>query len=102
MRKDKAKVLDEQWDDARVASFLEPRPGDGGPGGAGMDHRLLLRAYQSMREEDFARFVPLFVAAGRDLDARGPDGRTVLEEIREHRYGAPYVETLVEAGAAAG
>jgi hypothetical protein len=26
MRKDKAKVLDEQWDDARVASFLELRP----------------------------------------------------------------------------
>jgi len=98
MRKDKAKVLDEQWDDARVASFLEVRPGDGGPDSATTDHRLLLRAYQSMRAGDFARFVPLFVAAGRDLDARGPDGRTVFEEIREHRYGDPYAAVLIEAG----
>ncbi|MEM1188776.1 MAG: PA4642 family protein [Pseudomonadota bacterium] len=95
MRKDKAKVLDEQWDDARVASFLEPRPGDGGD----PDHRLLLRAYQSMRDSDFARFVPLFVAAGRDLNATGPDGKTVLEEVREHRYGLPYAEILEAAGA---
>ena len=98
MRKDKAKVLDEQWDDARVASFLEPRPGDG----AAADHRILLRAYQSMRAEDFARFVPMFVAAGRDINAGGPDGRSVLEEIGEHRYGAPYAEILRSAGAQAG
>lgn len=95
MRKDKAKVLDEQWDDARVASFLEPRPGDG----AHADHRLLLRAYQSMRAGDFARFVAMFVEAGRDLDATGSDGRTVLEEMKEHRYGTPYAALLVKAGA---
>lgn len=95
MRKDKAKVLDEQWDDARVASFLEPRPGDGDR----PDHRLLLRAYQSMRAEDFARFVALFVQADGDLNDTGPDGRTVLDEIREHRYGTPYTDILVAAGA---
>lgn len=95
MRKDKAKVLDEQWDDERVASFLAPRPGDGET----PDHRLLLRAYQSMRAEDFARFVPLFVQAGRNLSAPGPDGRTALEEIREHRYGAEYA-TVIEAALA--
>ena len=95
MRKDKAKVLDEQWDDARVAGFLQPRPGDG----ERPDHRLLLRAYQGMRDEDFARFVALFVAAGRDLNATGPDGRTVLDEVREHRYGAPYAAILTAAGA---
>jgi hypothetical protein len=93
MRKDKAKVLDEHWDEARVASFLEPRPGDG----ADADHRILLRAYQSMRAEDFARFVPLFVAAGRNIDAAGPDGRSVPDEIGEHRYGGPYAEVLKRA-----
>ncbi len=93
MRKDKAKVLDEQWDDERVASFLVPRPGDGEL----PDHRLLLRAYQSMRAEDFARFVPLFVDAGRDLQATGRDGRTVLEEIRDHRYGTDYAAVIEAA-----
>ena len=95
MRKDKAKVLDEVWDDERVASFLEPRPGDG----AYTDYRLLLRAYQSMREGDFARFIPMFVEAGRDVNATGPDGRSVADEIREHRYGVPYLEILTAAGA---
>lgn len=93
MKKDKAKVLDEQWDDERVASFLAPRPGDG----SRPDHRLLLRAYQSMRAADFARFIPLFVQAGRDLSAPGPDGRTVLEEIREHRYGTDYAAIIEDA-----
>lgn len=96
MRKDKAKVLDEQWDDARVASFLEPRPGDG----ANADHQILLRAYRSMRDSDFARFLPLFCAASRDINAQGLEGKTVLEEVSEHRYGAPYAALLAAHGAA--
>ncbi|MFT7289060.1 MAG: hypothetical protein ACI87W_003187 [Halieaceae bacterium] len=95
MRKDKAKVLDEQWDDARVASFLELRPGDGGD----PDHQLLLRAYQSMRAEDFARFIPLFVAAGRSLMAVDEDGNTLLTLLGEHRYGPDYASILREHGA---
>ena len=96
MRKDKAKVLDEEWDDARVASFLEPRPGDGDDA----DFQLLRRAYQSMRDSDFARFVPLFVTAGRDVNAIGPEGRTLLDELAEHRYGVPYADILKRHGAA--
>ncbi|GAB5415859.1 MAG: PA4642 family protein [Congregibacter sp.] len=95
MRKDKAKVLDEQWDDDRVASFLEPRPGDG----ANADHQILLRAYRSMRDDDFARFLPMFCEAGRDINARGLEGKTVLEEVNEHRYGEPYAALLREHGA---
>ena len=92
-KKDKAKVLDEQWDDERVASFLEVRPGDG----EDADYTLLLRAYQSMRDSDFARFIPLFSDAGRDLNAPGPDGRTLLELLSEHRYGEPYAAILRDA-----
>lgn len=95
MRKDKAKVLDEQWDDARVASFLELRPG----GGADPDHHVLLCAYRGMRAEDFARFIPMFVAAGRNLDAEGPEGMTLLAEVDTHRYGAPYADILRQHGA---
>lgn len=93
MRKDKEKVLDEQWDDARVASFLEPRPGD--PVNA--DYQILLRAYQSMRDDDFARFVPLFVDSGRDLNAPGPDGKPLVTLLEEHRYGAPYAQILTQS-----
>ena len=95
MRKDKDKVLDEIWDEARVAGFLELRPGNG----SDPDHHVLISAYRGMREADFARFLPLFVAAGRSLDATGGDGRTLLEEVSEHRYGAPYAAMLREHGA---
>ena len=95
MRKDKEKVLDEVWDDARIASYLDLRPGDGSE----PDHHVLLMAYRGMREADFARFIPMFVAAGRDLDATGRDGRTLLEEVSGHRYGAAYAAILREHGA---
>lgn len=95
MRKDKVKVLDEQWDEERVASFLQPRPGDG----ENADYQLLLRAYQSMRDDDFARFVPMYCAAKRKLNAEGPDGRPLLALLAEHRYGASYAEILRAHGA---
>lgn len=98
MRKDKAKVLDEQWDDARVASFLEPRPGDGE--GDVADFQLLIRAYQSMRDSDFGRFVPLFCAAGRNINAEGHEGKTLLDEVGEHHYGTAYADILRTHGAA--
>lgn len=90
-RKDKAKVVDEVWDDARVASFLDKQPlGDE----MNADFSALLYAYRSMRHADFERFVDLFVTAGRDLNARSNDGKTLTETIRGHRQGAPFVATL--------
>jgi hypothetical protein len=52
-----------------------------------------------MRAADFARLVALFVAAGRDLDAVGPEGMTLLQEVETHRHGAPYAAVLREFGA---
>lgn len=95
MRKDKSKVIDEQWDDARVQSFLAVRSHDDSPD----DFHCLLRAYRSMRAEDFERFLRFFVAAERDLDARDLDGRTVLDHISGHRLAAPYARALRAAGA---
>lgn len=95
MRKDKAKVLDEVWDDARIEGFLSLRPGNN----ADPDHHVLLSAYRGMRDEDFARLLPLFVSAGRNINAVGPEGKTLLEEVQEHRYGAPYAQLLEAHGA---
>jgi hypothetical protein len=95
MRKDKEKVLDEQWDEERIASFVEPRPGDGEK----PDFQLLLRAYQSMRAPDFEQFIALFCAARRDINATGPDGKTILTVVEEHHYGHPYSEILRARGA---
>jgi len=91
MRPDKQQIIDEVWDDARIRGFLDKAPlGDG----EDPDFSALLYAYRSMRPEDFAIFIDLFLAAGRDLNARGRLGATLLETIAGHRHGAPFREIL--------
>lgn len=89
-RKDKKKVVDEVWTPERVQSFLELEP----PAGTNADFHRLRRAYQSMRVEDFEDFVEMFVSAGGKLDARGPEGLTLLEELRHHAHGASFAEAI--------
>jgi hypothetical protein len=95
MRKDKEKVVDEVWTEDHVKSFLNVRSHDG----TAEDFHMLLKAYQSMRASDFELFVGFFCGAGRDLNATGKDGRTVLEIISTHRHGVEYGDILKAAGA---
>ena len=95
MRKDKPKVIDEVWTDERVRSFLQVKAYDG----EAHDFHALLKAYQSMRSEDFAKFLGYFVGAGRDLNCRNRRGETVLSIVEEHRKGGLYADALRAAGA---
>ncbi|MEZ5573621.1 MAG: PA4642 family protein [Halioglobus sp.] len=95
MRKDKEKVVDEVWTEDHVKSYLNVRSYDG----TAEDFHMLLKAYQSMKSEDFELFVGLFCAEGRNLNAFGKDGRTVLDVISSHRHGVEYAEILKAAGA---
>ena len=96
MKKDKQKVIDEVWDDDRVRSFLgknvprqsrSPFPGD-------PDFYVLRHAYQSMRAEDFGRFLDFYAADGRDVRARDNKGRTLAEAIAGHANSTRFVELL--------
>ncbi len=93
MKKDKAKVLDEVWTEDHIKSFLSIRPHDN----SDEDFHMLLKAYQSMREEDFAVFVEFFKGENRNIDASGPNGRTVPDIVAEHRHGAEYADILRSA-----
>jgi hypothetical protein len=95
MRKDKVKVIDEVWTEDHVKSFLNVKSHDG----TAEDYHMLLKAYQSMKAEDFALFVDFFREDGRDLNSIGKDGRTVLEVISTHRHGVEYADVLKAAGA---
>jgi hypothetical protein len=95
MRKDKEKVLDEVWTEDHVRSFLNVRPHDG----SDEDFHMLLKAYQSMRVEDFELFVRFFCGENRNLNATGRDGRSVLDIVSTHRHGVEYAEILRAAGA---
>ena len=95
LKKDKEKVLDEVWTEDRVKSFLDLLP----PEGENADFHMLHKAYQSMRDNDFEKFVGFFIAAGKDLNAQNQKGRTVLSIVEEHRHGKPFAEILRTAGA---
>ncbi|MES2674992.1 MAG: PA4642 family protein [Pseudomonadota bacterium] len=95
LRKDKEKVLGEIFDDARIATFLNFIA----PAGVNADFHLLEKAYRGMRGENFATFVKLFVEAGKDVNAIGPEGKTFLQMIKTHRLSDEFVLALEKAGA---
>ncbi|MFT5711526.1 MAG: hypothetical protein ACI8QT_002233 [Halioglobus sp.] len=95
MKKDKAKVVDEVWTEDHIRSFLTARPHDN----SDENFHILLKAYQSMRADDFKLFVGFFCTEGRQVNATGRDGRTVLDIVSEHRQSTDYADILRAAGA---
>ena len=95
LKKDKQKVLGEVFDDERIAGFLVGEA----PEGVNRDYHLLERAYRSMKAENFETFVRLFKEQNLDLNSPGPDGKTLLVRIEEHRQGSDYADILKAAGA---
>ena len=95
-RKDKEKVLDEVWDDARIMSFLhKAAPQQSGvtlPGDA--DFFVLRHAYQAMRAEDFGRFLDYFAGEGGDVHACNGAGQTLAQYIAPHAKAGPFIELL--------
>ena len=113
-----AQVTDEVWDDARVKSFLNLQPylistsvnapvnhltspdenPDANPDEnqsvarrEAADFHVLLKAYRSMRPEDFARFLVFFSQAERNLDAQDKQGRTLWQIIAGHRHAEAFL-----------
>ena len=95
LRKDKEKVLGEIFDEERIKTFLDFTA----PTGVNADFHLLEKAYRGMRGENFSTFVRLFKDAGRDLNAVGPEGKTFLQTIKDHRNGEEYLLALEASGA---
>lgn len=94
-KKDKQQVIDEVWTEQRVRDFLDVKPAEE----VEADFHMLMKAYRSMRLEDFELFIGFFLEDGRDLNARDPQGRTALSYISEHRRSAEYAEALQRQGA---
>lgn len=93
-RKDKKQIIGEPMTDEQVRAFLHTLPETG----MDADYHTLLRAYRSLRAQDFERFLVFFLAEGRDLNAAGPDGKTVLAAISAHQQGSDYADVLTQAG----
>ncbi len=90
MRPDKAKVVDEVWDEARIEGFLHKAPMGSEPA----QFSKLLNAYRSMRAEDFARFIELFKADGGDVNATDAQGQSLLQIIDNHAHADEFKRIL--------
>ncbi|NCF45138.1 MAG: hypothetical protein GWP70_10010 [Proteobacteria bacterium] len=90
MRADKAKVIDEIWDDARIDSFLDKQPLGDEPA----DYSQLLHAYRSMRLEDFEKFLRRYRARGGNPAAPNKDGIALADVIKDQRQAGPFLALL--------
>ena len=90
LKKDKEKVIDEVWTEERVRSFLDIQA----PAGVNHDFHRLLKAYQSMRADDFELFVGMALAANLDLNDKNSAGQTVADIASQHRHGTNYVAII--------
>ncbi len=95
LKKDKEKVLDEVWTEQRVKDFLTIQPAED----IEADFHVLLKAYQSMRLENFEEFVGFFVADNRNINATNPEGKTVLSIVKQHNNSGDYAAALIANGA---
>lgn len=89
------KVIDEDWSDERVKSFLDLQCYDE----TDPDYHLLREAYEHMVAYDFERFVGYFVASGRNVNALNTQGQTFYDRVSAHTSHLNYADILKEAGA---
>lgn len=95
LKKDKEKVLDEVWTIDRVKEFLDVQPA----AGINADFHMLLKAYQSMRADNFEQFIGFFLEKGYDINAVDTDQQTVLSIAKQHKASADFVKVLEANGA---
>lgn len=95
LKKDKAKVVGEHFDDDRIRTFLHVEP----YGNLDPDYCALEKAYRGMSAENFATFVRFFVEAGRNINVSNGEGKSFLQVIKTHRHAEEYVDALEAAGA---
>lgn len=89
-RKDKKVVEGEVFDDNRVRGFLNVLP----PAGVDADYHALEVAYRGMTPDSFERFVRFFREAGRNVQARNPQGETIVDVMKCHRHADEYLPFL--------
>lgn len=95
LKKDKQKVLGEHFDDERIKGFLT----FASHGEVDTDYHLLEKAYRGMKADNFATFIDFFVAEGRNINAKNPEGKSFLQVIQRHRSANDYIAVLKAKGA---
>jgi hypothetical protein len=89
-KKDKMAVTDEVWNEARIKLFLDVQSASG----VDADFHRLLKAYQSMRADDFNKFITFFKENNGNINALSPEGKTLIDIIKPHKHSQEYIAIL--------
>ena len=95
LKKDKQKVLGEHFDDERIKTFFNYEA----YGNTNPDYHLLEKAYRGMKADNFATFLTFFIADGRDINVKNPQGLSFLQTLKRHRSAVDYIASLEAHGA---
>ena len=93
MRKDKKQVIGDEIGDEQIKLFLDFEPVDA----TSPSLHKLIKAYRGLRIDDFERFLTFFVEAGYDVDGKDEHGKTFIDQIRDQRNAAEYIELIEKA-----
>ncbi|MBP3998786.1 MULTISPECIES: PA4642 family protein [Pseudomonas] len=93
MRKDKKQVIGDEIGDEQIKLFLDFEPVDA----SSPSLHKLVKAYRGLRIDDFERFLTFFVEAGYDVDGKDEHGKTFIDQIRDQRNAAEYIELIEKA-----
>ncbi|MBT9267807.1 PA4642 family protein [Pseudomonas sp. MG-9] len=93
MRKDKKQVIGDEIGDEQIKLFLDFEPIDA----TSPSLHKLVKAYRGLRIDDFERFLGFFVEAGYDVDGKDEQGQTFVDQIKDQRNAAEYIELIEKA-----
>ena len=93
MRKDKKQVIGDEIGDEQIKLFLDFEPVDA----TSPSLHKLVKAYRGLRIDDFERFLTFFVEAGYDVDGKDEHCKTFIDQIRDQRNAAEYIELIEKA-----
>lgn len=94
MRKDKKQIIGEPMTDEQIKLFLNVEPADDS---LPAPLHKLIRAYHSLRIEDFERFLVFFKQQGFPLDAKNKEGKDFVSLIIDQQFAKPYIEAFETA-----
>lgn len=95
LKKDKVKVIDEELNDEKISRFLTLKP----YGDESEDFHILTRAYRGLPLPYFERFLAMFLAENRDINATNAKGITFMASIQGNASFPEFVDTLKQHGA---
>jgi len=95
LKKDKVKVIDEQLSDEKLQRFLTLEP----YGDDNVDFHILTKAYRGLPLDAFGRFLVMFLAENRDINAKDTQGRTFTATITDNANQHKVIALLKQNGA---